>query len=722
MPRGTDDGPRKVANTLTNAVVRGSVLQAGSIDGGVHVHHHHHRTPRPISFPYRAGIVPLRATGFQTRGIADQPPLSSGAGTNQPRIPGSGGTSVVCGLGGVGKTQLAVDLAETAWAEGKVDLLMWITASSREAIVFSYGRMAVGLTGEDAGTPVQNAIRLLEWLAVTSARWLLVLDDLQNPGDLHELWPPITRTGATVVTTRRRDAALRGYHRELVHVGVFTPIEAVTYLRTALVDHPHLLDDVDGVATDLGFLPLALAQASAYMLDRGLSCAIYRTRLADRRRQLSSVVPSRDELPDGHRATVATTWSLSIGQANELEPRGLAVPLLEFASLLDPNGIPAELFEAPATLSWLGTISGREISKDDMTDGLACLHRMSLIAVDQTARFRAVRVHALVQRATRDSLTADRFAVAVRTVANSLLYMWPENEPDTTLEQVLRTNTNILHQFGGQFMWKPSGHNVLFRTGTSLGMIGQAASARDYFDGLHVGAIRYLGADHPDTLNVRRQAARWRGEAGDRKGALVALSELLKDQQRVAGPDHPVTLAIRYDLVHWSGPVGQSAEAKALLTDQLRVLGSDHLQVLNTRGFLAHHQGMAGSVREAITAYEALLADRLRILGPDHLDTLHTRRELARWHSEAGRHLAATSTLEHLLMDQTRTLGTDHPHTFDTRHELARCHGAAGDPAAAIGAFELLLADQLRVLGPDHPRTLATHRELAHWRDQAHRS
>jgi hypothetical protein len=80
------------------------------------------------------------------------------------------------------------------------------------------------------------------------------------------------------------------------------------------------------------------------MLDRGLSCADYRTRLADRRRTLASLLPESDVLPDEHRATVAATWSLSVEQANRLEPAGLARPLLEVASLLDANGIPTDLF------------------------------------------------------------------------------------------------------------------------------------------------------------------------------------------------------------------------------------------------------------------------------------------------------------------------------------------------------------------------------------------
>ncbi|GAA3586915.1 hypothetical protein GCM10022222_84510 [Amycolatopsis ultiminotia] len=219
-------------------------------------------------------------------------------------------TGVVSGLGGVGKTQVAPDYAERVWAAGGVELWVWVTAASREAVVSSYARLAADLTGVEDPDPEHGAQRLLEWLATTAARWLIVLDDVQNPADLRMLWPPATASGRVVVTTRRRDAALRGRGRHLVEVDVFTPSEAEPYLRAVLADQPHLAAGGAELAVELRYLPLALAQAGACMLDRDLSCTDYRTRWTDRQRSLASLLPESDGLPDEHRATVATTWSL----------------------------------------------------------------------------------------------------------------------------------------------------------------------------------------------------------------------------------------------------------------------------------------------------------------------------------------------------------------------------------------------------------------------------
>jgi hypothetical protein len=137
-------------------------------------------------------------------------------------------------MGGVGKTQLAVDVAERLWSAGEVDLLIWTTAGSREAIASDYARVAAELTGTVDRDVQTGSRRLLDWLASARCRWLVVLDDLHSPGHLAEWWPPSTATGRVVVTTRRRDAALLGQRWELIEVDLFTSTESCRYLADKL--------------------------------------------------------------------------------------------------------------------------------------------------------------------------------------------------------------------------------------------------------------------------------------------------------------------------------------------------------------------------------------------------------------------------------------------------------------------------------------------------------
>jgi NB-ARC domain/Tetratricopeptide repeat len=731
----------------------------------------YYTTPVQVSWPYRLGLIPQQAECFQHRDAVDR--LNEALAT--------AGTAVICqvlaGTGGVGKTQLAAHYARRMWDGGMVDLLGWVTAANRDTIVTSYAKAGAEVAGVDPSDPQNAAAAFLGWLETTERRWLLVLDDLADPADLRGLWPPPSGQGRVVMTTRRRDAMLSGEARRMINISLFTPTEAASYLTAKLTAHdrhddPH---EIAGLAADLGYLPLALAQASAYLIDAGLDCSGYRARLADRRRSLPELVPDDSGLPDDHRTTVAASWSLSIEAADRLRPAGLSRPMLELASALDPNGIPsAVLFSGPALLylaecrtpAASNAEESRELEvNDDAADALRCLHRLSLVDHAPDTPNRAVRVHSLIQRATRESLTADRRERLARTVADALIAAWPEIERDTVFGQALRANANALTEHSERALWQPEPHPVLFRTARSLGEAGLLTAAINHWQRLYNGSLHYLGPDHPTALAIRRGVAYLQGDAGDPAGAVVTTKEVLADYLRVLGPDHPDTLKVRLELARWQGETGDVATAAAameeLLSDRLRILGPDHADTLKTRHELAYWRGRAGNPAGAIAASEELvrdrlrvqgpdhratlkarhqlaylrgqsgdlagamaemqevLRDRLRVLGPDHRDTLISRYELARWRGQAGQPGRAATDMGELVADYARVFGLDHPDTLKGRHGLAYWKGESGDLAGAKAEMQEVLRDRLRVLGPDHPRTLITRTNLARWQGEA---
>ncbi|MEU8005106.1 alpha/beta fold hydrolase [Catellatospora sp. NPDC049111] len=674
-------------------------------------------SPAPhVVWPVRSGVVSPLADCLQSR-HAEQEALAGGSGATTVLV------QVLAGMGGVGKTQLAAGHAERLWADRLLDLLVWVPAGARVSVVDGYADAArqLGVDGGLAGE--QAAARLLGWLAGTSSRWLVVLDDLTDPDDLRGLWPPRNLTGSVVVTTRSRDAALAGAGRRLVDVGLFTKQQAHDYLTARLAGHPALADDISGLAADLGYLPLALAQAAVYMVNQQRACSWYRAAFADRSKHLKQLAPHR--LPDQHSDTVAATWSLSIEQADKLEPQGLARHVLRLACLLDPNGIPASVLAATPVLTWLGTTAGRQVTPDDVHDAVRNLHLHSLATHDPNNPARSLRVHALIQRAAYDQTSQNARDSATIAAADALQAVWPGIETDPDLGQALRANTEHLHHTNPDPLWTTDdgGHRVLFTAGTSLGEAGQVQAAAGYYQRLHHTAHQRLGPDHPNTLTARQNLASWRGRAGDAAGAAAAFEQLLADVLRILGPDHPDTLATRGNLASWRGEVGDAAGAAAafeqLLADVLRILGPDHPDTLATRSNLASWRGEIGDAAGAADTFEQLLADRLRVHGPDHPDTLATRHNVARWRGEADDAAGAAAATEQLLADVLRILGPDHPDTLATRSNFAYWRGQAGDPAGAVAATEQLLADLLRVHGPDHPHTLATRGNLASWRGQA---
>lgn len=685
----------------------------------------------------------------------------------------TGLSQVISGMGGVGKTQLAAAVVRAVWDRRLVDLLVWITAASRDAIVSAYAGAAAEVTGGGYGSPQGEADRFLAWLAQAgdrddrAVRWLVVLDDLQRPSDLRGLWPPTTAAGGTLVTTRRRDAALTA-GRSMTDLEVFTPAQSRAYLSDRLAGQPAgCLIEADELAADLGHLPLALAQAATYVLDRAdppsrMTCARYRRLLADRRRSLADVFPTFDSLPDEHAGTIAATWSLSIEHADAFPPVGLARQVLEIAALLDPNGIPATILTSPRVRAHLESARDREATAADLEETIHTLHRLNLAALtlapppgsgpaavgepgepddpppahgdDSEPRQPSVlgaglvKVHALVQRAVRESMEPRRLHEAARTAADALADVWPRVERhvgEAGVGQLLRANTDALRESAGLALCAPDlgVHPVLFRAGNSLGKAGLAASAIAYYDDLCAAAAARIGPDHPDTLRARLERARSQGEAGDNRGAVSAMTALLHDVVRVLGPDHPDTLTTRNEIAWCQGEAGDIDAAlsnlTALVPDFVRVMGSEHYDTLLTRHDLAGTWGKSGDPAQAAAGFADLLPDCIRALGPDDPLTLRVRHALAWWRGEAGDTAGAAAALAELLPDRIRAVGPHDQGTLSTRYALAHLRGVAGDPAGAVSALEDLVAEMTVVLGLGHPQTLGTRESLARWRGKA---
>ena len=156
-----------------------------------------------VTWPVRAGTVPPLAEGFSPR-----PESAASLGALVPgalvllapdRVTGAGSPDW---LGTCGKTQLAVFAAESLWASREVDLLAWVTATSRAAILAGFVAAAEAAGTGSAGSAESVAVRFLGWLSQTGHPWLIVLDGLVDGADLDGLWPS-GPAGRTLVTVAR---------------------------------------------------------------------------------------------------------------------------------------------------------------------------------------------------------------------------------------------------------------------------------------------------------------------------------------------------------------------------------------------------------------------------------------------------------------------------------------------------------------------------------------
>ncbi|WP_329087765.1 tetratricopeptide repeat protein [Streptosporangium sp. NBC_01469] len=691
-------------------------------DNALQVNYFAH-SPAGPKWPIVVGNPPSVATAYQERS-ALMAELKSALNSNRTAIV----TQVMSGDGGVGKTQLAASVFHNAFTAKMADLSIWITATSRQAVVSQYAEALSRLQlTAPVNDPELSARALLTWLRETEHPWLVVLDDLSDPGDLNGLWP-VGPNGRTLVTTRRRDAVLSESNRICIDVGVFEPEESGRYLNMRLPRAHAPAEDLaerEALASDLGHLPLALAQASAVILDGGWACGEYRRRFRDRTHTLVDLFPNAVE--DYRQRTVAATWSLATESANRLVPAGVSAHLLNLTAFLSPNGIPEKILTAARAQDYVReefqAESAPPLSAENLRTAIRNLHRLSIVTHDTAEKFRPVRIHALAQRATRECLSGEARLNATRAAARALLSVWPSVERDADLSEILRQNARALEYTAGNDLWLDESYLALFRSGESLGEMGLVREALSYWQKIHQTANSLLGPEHSSTLLARENIALWRGRSGNASGATAALSELLADRRRILGPDHPDTLSTRNTLAYWTGRTGNAHGAvealTALLPALLRVLGRDNPMTLATRSNLAYWRGRAGDPSGARLAFAQIVADRERVLGSDHIDTLSARHSAAYWQGPAGDPQGARDALRHVLDDRMRVLGPHHPDTLTTRHELARWVGRSGEPAAAAAAFDELLTDRLRILGPDHPDTLAARGNLGLWTGEA---
>jgi tetratricopeptide (TPR) repeat protein len=629
--------------------------------------------------------------------------------------------SAILGTGGTGKTQLAVGFTHAMWSARAVDLLAWVPAGNRDAIISGYAQAAADLdlpAGEEPGA--ESAAQLfLAWLRKTERRWAVVLDGMASPVDAEGLWPQ-GPCGQVIVTSRLRESELDGAGANVTAHAVsgFSRREALAYLNSRLTGYPDQRIEALDLAEDLGGLPLALAQAAAVVSVTDGTCRNYRAEYGQR------LATTTGTAVDGCPQSLLATWSIAVEHAHRLAPAGLSWPALVFASAFGTGGIPAAVLTSPAAC---GYITGQQAASPH--DGAALvrtayanLERLGLLSVDDASPVRTVWLHSAVRAAVRAYLAPGNLDQLVAAAAGALVEAWPPPGAPGGGPQpsaALRDCAAALRAFAGDLLWKPEAHPMLLRAGSSLTEPPVLAdSAIAYWQAFGVMSSRLLGYGHAHSVLARDRLAEAYAASGRLTEALPVFEATLSDREAAFGAQHPETVAARLHVARSLNAAGREPEAIALFEQVLaareRMYGPGHRETLAVRLQLAAAYEGAGRRGDSIQMYEQALAEAERELGPGHTATLAARVSLADAYLAAGQARQAISAYQRALADQEAATGADDPATLAVRASLAGAYRVAGKTKEAVAAYERVLADRSRVLGDEHPDTIAARGNLGY--------
>ena len=665
----------------------------------------------------------------------------------------------VTGMRGVGKTQLAAAYARAKLAEGW-RLVAWVNAEDIDRLLSGLTAVAeaAGLIGEGTGQGTANAGQIVRhWLEAGGDQCLLVFDNAINV-DLLLPYVPAWGAARVVITSNRQSVANLGTR---VGVEVFTSGEATAFLadQTGIADE----SGAEALAVELGFLPLALAQAAAVIAGQHLNYWTYLERLRALPVQEYVIREPGQRYPHGAGEAVL----LSLAAVREDDRLGVCTGVLEVMSVLSAAGIRRDLIHAAGEAGLLaGGADTAKVNAAVVDDALGRLAESSLLTFGLDGQ--TVMAHRLVLRVIRDQLakqarlaTVCQVAVLVLAARARALSGSPERvavrdipeqvaalrdavaensgEPSAELtRRLLELRFWVLHHLNGlgdsaqqaiaigeplladcELSLGPDHRNTLAsRDGLATAYVdaGRVVEAIPLYDQNLTTQERTLGLDHPDTLTSRNNLATAYYAAGRVAEAIPLFEQTLADRERLLGADHPDILASRSNLATSFTHVGAGEAILMLeqaLADRERLLGADHPDTLTSRSNLATAYKEAGRVVEAIPLFEQTVADLERLLGADHPDTLTSRGNLASTYRDADRVTEAIPLFEQTVADLERLLGADHPDTIILRGNLATAYVDAGRDAEAVDLLKQTLADSERVLGPVHPETLMLRGKVA---------
>ena len=575
--------------------------------------------------------------------------------------------AVLHGLGGIGKSQLAIEFAKkhrsdcsaVFWLNSKTEdtLKQSIAANARQLPdeCFSQGLLDGPQNEETLGVILQQT---KAWLGLPgNDRWLLIYDNVDNPRipdnkreSAYDIRPyfPEAHQGSIIVTTRwetlrigcpikvtklskDRDSTslLIRLAGETICEGEFPIMFLFKPILTLRTD-----PGIGELITKLDGLPLALATAGQYLGLTGISVSEYLGHYENSWLELQRTSPTPLSYVD---QTIYSTWNLSYIYIRKEDPS--AAKLLELWAYFDNRDVCYELLKAGdrKAPSWYHDMIGTKLrfnsaigklKKHALIEGLTgsdgysmhhCVHAWIInvlckIREDENARLAVECIYACVPNVPEPSdwITEQRLLLHAERCSHRL-HAWREESKDPGIVEdcIIRLDDC---------------RATLYR---SIGKIADSESI---------------------------------------------CKRVLADKERTIGKDHESTLVTVHNLGNIYFDQGKSMEAESMyqraLAGCIKAHGKDHISTFATVNSLGNVYYMQENFAEAESMYQWALVGREKVLGKGHISTLETISNMGLLYSEQGKLTEAESMYQRALIGKEKALGKEHISTLHTVNNL----------------------------------------------------
>jgi tetratricopeptide (TPR) repeat protein len=583
-------------------------------------------------------------------------------------------TLALSGLGGSGKTQIALEYAYRY--RDDYHAIFWIHGQSAEALRADFIGMAKLLNlPEHKDTDPENTIAALKRYLSHAARWLIIIDHLETFEPLADLFPSLGQ-GDILVTTRRHAA---GESAIMHKVEMLTPAEGALFLlrRIRKLDQHTPVETLPAMMVDAAHtisrlvsgLPLALDQAGAYIEQTTSSLAIYIERY---KKHEAELLKQRGNFSTSHPASVAATFALCIEQARQLNPTSLEI--LSLCAFLHPDAIPLELFSAN------GTDLGPELQDllaNELAFDLALATLLDLSLLQRNADNETLSMHRLVQVVLRDEMQADIQRIWTERAIKAVCRVFPTSE---------------------MRYWQQCQR-----------YLPHALLAADLIQQQHLSfseaaQLLYLAACYLYDMASYAEASK-------------LCEQALAIVEQVHGKEHTETARTLHCLANICESQGQATRALGLYQQALEIAeltwDSEQAEMARLLHDLGEHFQEAEQFAHAETYYRRAFAIREQLFGLTHPETASSLNNLAGICEEQDRYEQAARWYEQALQIRLHLRGPHHAETAESLSNIARFYRVVGKYQQAEPLYEQAIAAYQQALGPQHPRVATCYNNFA---------